>query len=57
MADDDVARIVVQALADAREKGLDEIDQTEHAIRAVLAARPDMTVSAALQAINRWRRG
>ena len=34
----DLARIVAQALADAREKGLDHIGQTEHAIRAVLAA-------------------
>ncbi len=32
MADDDVARIVTQALSSAREKGLDEIDQTGHAV-------------------------
>ncbi len=56
MADNDVARIVAQALADAREKGLDDVDQTGHAVRAVLAARPDMSASASLRAVNRWRR-
>ncbi len=30
------ARFIAHALADAREKGLDEIDQTGHAVRAVL---------------------
>ncbi len=53
----DLARIVTQALANAREKGLDHIDQTEHAVRAVMAARPDMTASDALRAVNTWRRG
>ncbi len=53
----DLARIVTQALADAREKGLDHIGQTGHAVRVVMAARPDMTASAALQAVNTWRRG
>ncbi len=57
MADDDLARIIAQALADARQKGLDHIDRTGHAVRVVMAARPDMTASDALQAINRWRRG
>ncbi len=57
MADDDLARIIAQALADAREKGLDHIGQTEHAVRVVLAARPDMTASDALRAVNTWRRG
>ena len=37
-----------------REKGLDHIGQTGH---AVLAARPDMTDSDALRAVNTWRRG
>ncbi len=50
-------RIIARALADAREKGLDHIDQTGHAVLAVMAARPDITASAALQAINRWQRG
>ncbi len=56
MVDDDLIRIIAQALADAREKGLDDVDQTGHAVRAVLAARPEMTASAALRAVNtrRW---
>ncbi len=57
MIDDDLIRIIAQALADAQEKGLDHIDQTGHAVRAVLAARPDMTASAALRAVNTWRWG
>ena len=57
MADEDLAGIIAQALADAREKGLDHIGQTEHAVRVVLPARPEMTPSAALQAVNTWRRG
>ncbi len=58
MADSpDLIRIITQALADAREKGLDYIGQTEHAVRAVLAARPDMTASDTLQAVNWWRWG
>ncbi len=57
MADDDVARIIAQALADAREKGLDHIGQTEHAVRTVLAARPDMSASDALVQVNRSRQG
>ena len=57
MVDDDLIRIIAQALADAREKGLEDVDQTGHAVRTVLAARPDMTASDALQAVNRWRRG
>ncbi len=57
MADDDLAGIVARAITDAREKGLDDVDQTGHAVRAVLTARPDMTASDALQAVNTWRRG
>ncbi len=49
------ARPVTQALADAREKGLEYVDQTEHTVRADLAARPDMTASAALWQVNRLR--
>ncbi len=57
MVDDDLIRIIAQALADAREKGLDHIDRTGHAVRVVMAARPDMTASDALRAVNTWRRG
>ncbi len=57
MAYDDFAGIVARAITDAREKGLDHIGETEHAVRAVLAARPDMTASDTLQAVNWWRWG
>ncbi len=52
-----LVRIVTQALAEAREKGLDHIGQTDHAIRAVLAARPDMTASDAMWQVERLQRG
>ncbi len=55
--DESLTRIIAQALAEARDKGLDHIGQTEHAVRAVLAVRPDMTASAAMQAVNRLRAG
>ncbi len=55
--DESLTRIIAVALADAREKGLEDVDQTGHAVRTVLAARPDMTPSAALRAVNTWRRG
>ncbi len=55
MVDDDLARIIAQALADARQKGLDHIGQIDHAIRAVLAARPDMTASDAMWQVERLR--
>ena len=51
----DLAEIIARAITEARDKGLDHIGQTEHAVRAVLAARPDMTASDALQAVNRRR--
>ncbi len=57
MVDDDLIRVIAQALADAREKDLEDVDQIGHAVRAVLAARPDMTASDALRAVNTWRRG
>ncbi len=57
MADEDLTGIVARAIADAREKGLEVVDQTGHAVRAVMAARPDMTASDALRAVNTLRRG
>ncbi len=57
MADDDLAGIVARAIEEARDKGLDHIGQTGHAVRAVLAVRPDMTVSAVRLAVNRLRAG
>ncbi len=57
MADDDLAGIVARAITEARDKGLDHIGETGHAVRAILAVRPDMTASAAMLAVNRWRQG
>ncbi len=57
MVDDDLIHIIAQALADARETWLEDVDQTGHAVRAVMSARPDMTASDALRAVNTWRRG
>ena len=57
MVDDELIRIIAKALASVREKDLEEVDQTGHAVRSELAARPDMTASDALQAVNRWRWG
>ncbi len=57
MVDDDLAGIMAQALADACEKVLDDFGQTEHAARAVVAVRPDITDGDAMRVINRWRQG
>ncbi len=57
MIDDKLARTIAQALADAREKGMDHIDQTGHAVRAVLAARPDMTANDVFWQVERLQRG
>ena len=57
MEDDDLEGIVARAIAEARDKGLDHIGQTGHAVRAILAVRPDMTASAAMLVVNRLRSG
>ena len=54
--DKSVERIIRQALDDARAKGRDHLTQTELAVRAVLEARPDMTASEALAAVELVRR-
>ncbi len=41
-----------QALTDAKAAGKDHLGQTELAVRAVQRARPDMTASDALTAVN-----
>ncbi len=51
----DLHRIVTAALADARDQGLDYTGQTERAVRAVLAVRPDMTAAKALSVVRRVR--
>ena len=44
--------IIRPALADAKDAGKGYLSQTELAVRAVQRARPDMTASAALTAVN-----
>ena len=51
----DLHRIVAAALADARDQGVDYTGQTERAVRAVLAVRPDMTAAMALSVVRRAR--
>ncbi len=54
--DPDLENVIRQALADANDAGKDYLTQTETAVRAVLQARPDMTASDALMAVNMVRR-
>ncbi len=54
--DADLENVIRQALADAGAAGRDRVAQTEQAVRAVLQARPDMTASDALTAVNLARR-
>ena len=54
--DPDLENVIRQALADAEVAGRDHVGQTGHAVRAVLQARPDMTASEALAAVNLVRR-
>ncbi len=50
--DPDLEKVIRQALADAKDAGKDYLSQTELAVRAVQQARPDMTASDALAAVN-----
>ena len=52
--DKSMERIICRTLEDAR--GRDDLTQTELAVRAVCEARPDMTTSDALAAVNLVRR-
>ncbi len=54
--DPDLERVIRQALGDALAVGRDHTGQTELAIEAVHRARPDMTASDALAAVNLMRR-
>jgi len=54
--DKPLERIILRILEDARTRGRDDLTQTELAVRAVCEARPDMTASDALAAVNRVRR-
>ncbi len=54
--DPDLENVIRQAPADAEAAGRDHVAQTEHAVRTVLQARPDMIVSEPLAAVNLVRR-
>ena len=54
--DPDLENVIRQALADAKAASRDHVAQTEHAVRTVLQARPDMIVTEALAAVNLVRR-
>ena len=53
----DLENVIRQALEDALAAGKDYMSQTELAVQAVQRARPDMTTSDALAAVNLVRRG
>ena len=48
----DLENVIRQALGDAQAAGRDHLSQTELAVQAVQRARPDMTASDALAAVN-----
>ncbi len=50
--DPDLENVIRQALADAQAAGKDYLGQTEEAVRAVQRARPDMTASEGMTAVN-----
>ncbi len=53
--DPDLESVIRQALGDALAAGRDHLSQTELAVQAVQRARPDMTASDALAAVNLTR--
>ena len=54
--DKSIERIIRRALEDARAAGRDHLTQTQLAVEAVRNARPDMTASDALAAVEMVRR-
>ena len=54
--DPDLENVIRQALEIAKAAGKDHLSQTELAVRAVQQARPDMTASEALAAVNLMQR-
>ncbi len=50
--DPDLENVIRQALGDAQAAGKDQMGQTVLAVQAVQRARPDMTASDALTAVN-----
>jgi len=54
--DQDVQRIARRVHEEAQAAGRDSLGQTEAAVRAVRVARPEITASEALAAVNLVRR-
>jgi hypothetical protein len=54
--DKSIERIIRRVLEEARAKGRDHLTQSTLAVRAVCEARPDMTASDALAAVEMVRR-
>ena len=54
--DPDLENVIRQALEDAQTAGRDHLSQNELTVQAVQRARPDMTASDALAAVNLVRR-
>ena len=54
--DKSIERIIRRVLEEARAKGRDHLTQTELAVEASREARPDMTASEALAAVEMVRR-
>ena len=54
--DPDLENVIREALTDALAAGKDQMSQTVLAVQTVLQARPDMTASEALMAVNLMQR-
>ncbi len=54
--DPDLENVIRQALGDAQAAGKDHLSQNELAVRVVQRARPDMTASDALAAVDLMQR-
>ena len=54
--EESLERIIRKALYEARKKGLDDLTQTELAVRAGRQARPNMTASQILAVVRRLQR-
>lgn len=54
--DDALERIICKALSTARNRGRDDLTQTEQALRAAQQARPGLSVPEALSAVHLARR-
>ena len=51
-----LSKLIAEAVEEARQQGLDYVGQTESAVQAVSAVRPDLTASVVLALVQRLRR-